>query len=1115
MPSFDWALDKVSVQEQPGPIVMTSAVPHLRTMDLGWSGVTNLNDFARWEVYRALDGNVDWNDTKVGTFGDSNVLSMVDSNLSLGVTYYYAAYAVDSDDMYTRTTNVLWGTTWQAPALLPVSNTTESMDAWYTTGTWGLDTASPHGGSSCLSDSPGGDYANNTNSEARIAVNLTGTTWPVLKFWDRYRIGVGDYGWVEVSSDGNGWTRVYGILNGATTNWTQRVIDLSPWRNQSNLRIRYRLATDGAVVDDGWQVDDVVVEDRGETTRAMPFYDGFEGGMSNWLGGEGVWLGLSGTNAPYAGTNAGQDVLGYLPPDTEYEVQMERPLNLAGTVSPQLTFWAKWTMGGRSYWNLEVSTDQGLNWATLWSVDGYGGTVSDWQRVQVSLVNYRQSSVRVRWRTGSYSGTVPSFDWALDKVSVQEQPTPPMMLTALPELRSVNVQWSPTTLGGAFQRYEVYRSSDASVDLNDVRIAQPATESVTNFVDTNLVRGATYYYAVYAVNQDDLYVRSTNYVVATTRAVAWSNFTETGFTPDQWDFTGSWGVQTNAGEPCLSDSPVGIYSNSTDTRMSTSVRLTDVSWPLLRFKERYWIAQGDWTFVEVSTDGGSWTRVYGAATGVQTNWTERVIDLSEWKNQANVRIRFRLVTDGSGVEDGWQIDDVLIENHAGQFAAPVFDDMEKGLGRWIEGPTTWMVNSTNPPAAQGTNGAGDAISQIVPDGRYVMEFAGAMDLSSTTNPLLTFWARWEMGARSWMGAQVSTDGGLTWYTPWSVDGYGGTVSDWTLVQVSIAAYRQPNVRFRFIATSYSGSAPTMNIGFDRVGLGDPRPGAPIAISPTNSGQTGLLRPVLVVSNAVDAQGDPLTYRFEVFDSADLTNLIAQVPIVAGGSGITSWEVNPDLVDKSQYWWRSRATDAGYTGDWSVVSTFYVNQTFNPPEAVVIAGPPAGSIVGHTSYLTWFPSSDIDAGDSVYRYHVQIDDTNTFASPEVSDGTILSPGSATDAHWVISRELDQLSGAGSLVTNRVYYWRVRAEDTRSECSSWSSGVWWFIFGTPPPDVEHLSMKSGAMTFKWNRTDKAVYLYGATNLSQTTWDLVSGPMYGTNLSISVGAGDRARFYRLVTE
>ena len=82
-------------------------------------------------------------------------------------------------------------------------------------------------------------------------MNLAGTVWPVLRFWDRFRLASGDFGYVEVSPDGSSWYRLYGVT-GLRTNWAEQSIDLSPWKNQTNLRIRLHLVTDGSTTDDGW-----------------------------------------------------------------------------------------------------------------------------------------------------------------------------------------------------------------------------------------------------------------------------------------------------------------------------------------------------------------------------------------------------------------------------------------------------------------------------------------------------------------------------------------------------------------------------------------------------------------------------------------------------------------------------------------------------------------------------------------------------------------------------------------------------------------------------------------------------------------------------------------------
>ena len=76
------------------------------------------------------------------------------------------------------------------------------------------------------------------------------------------------------------------------------------------------------------------------------------------------------------------------------------------------------------------------------------------------------------------------------------------------------------------------------------------------------------------------------------------------------------------------------------------------------------LSSGDWGRLEVSPDGSSWTpRLRRVEQQVRSEWAEQSIDLSPWKNQSNLRIRFHLWTDGGGTEDGWCVDDLRVAEH--------------------------------------------------------------------------------------------------------------------------------------------------------------------------------------------------------------------------------------------------------------------------------------------------------------------------------------------------------------------------------------------------------------------------------------------------------------------
>jgi len=154
-----------------------------------------------------------------------------------------------------------------------------------------------------------------------------------------------------------------------------------------------------------------------------------------------------------------------------------------------------------------------------------------------------------------------------------------------------------------------------------------------------------------------------------------------------WTATGTWGIQTLAGNGVLSDSPTGKYANNASTTLTRTADL-DLSGgtnPVLTFRTLYDFERGyDAGRVEVSTNGGaSWTILpgrlgrpgkgsggnYGGGTqelgkeiydGTQRLWGEELIDLAVYQGLTNVRLRFRLTSDSAVTRDGWKIDDVAV-----------------------------------------------------------------------------------------------------------------------------------------------------------------------------------------------------------------------------------------------------------------------------------------------------------------------------------------------------------------------------------------------------------------------------------------------------------------------
>ena len=95
------------------------------------------------------------------------------------------------------------------PLSFALADDMETMDHWDAAGSWGVSTTNPLSGNGSFNESPGGDDPNSYDSYVMTSIRLVGTTNPVLRFWDRYRMGSGDWGRVEISTDGSGWSSRY------------------------------------------------------------------------------------------------------------------------------------------------------------------------------------------------------------------------------------------------------------------------------------------------------------------------------------------------------------------------------------------------------------------------------------------------------------------------------------------------------------------------------------------------------------------------------------------------------------------------------------------------------------------------------------------------------------------------------------------------------------------------------------------------------------------------------------------------------------------------------------------------------------------------------------------
>jgi hypothetical protein len=203
-------------------------------------------------------------------------------------------------------------------------------------------------------------------------------------------------------------------------------------------------------------------------------------------------------------------------------------------------------------------------------------------------------------------------------------------------------------------------------------------------------------------------------------------------------------------------------------------------------------------------------------------------------------------------------------------------------------------------------------------------------------------------------------------------------------------------------------------------------------SPVPNGEVASPTPQLAWTNAVDKDGDSVTYTVSVYKNSGLTQLAAQgVDIAADPSGSSNWTVATPLVNHQKYWWQVVAKDSNGAQTISPARPFTVNTSNSPPTVPVIQSPAVGGQSTTPSTVLTVQNST-DADNDPLSYVFEIDRVNTFdSSNKQSSGPIAQgtgdSGSGNSTSWQV----------GNLIENQRYWWRVKAQDGKAE-SNWVVG-----------------------------------------------------------------------------
>jgi hypothetical protein len=115
-----------------------------------------------------------------------------------------------------------------------------------------------------------------------------------------------------------------------------------------------------------------------------------------------------------------------------------------------------------------------------------------------------------------------------------------------------------------------------------------------------------------------------------------------------------------------------------------------------------------------------------------------------------------------------------------------------------------------------------------------------------------------------------------------------------------------------------------------------QPTVPAIVGPISGGFVSTLQPSLTVRNASDPDSISVAYRFQLYAAENLFDPLA-AEVVLPGATTTTWTVPFPLEDRRVYYWRVRAEDSTFAGDWTEPAAFVVDtsttDTFVSTEAV--------------------------------------------------------------------------------------------------------------------------------------------------------------------------------------
>jgi hypothetical protein len=275
------------------------------------------------------------------------------------------------------------------------------------------------------------------------------------------------------------------------------------------------------------------------------------------------------------------------------------------------------------------------------------------------------------------------------------------------------------------------------------------------------------------------------------------------------------------------------------------------------------------------------------------------------------------------------------------------------------------------------------------------------------------------------------------------------------------------------------------------------PFAPGLYNPIDGGATNFYTPKFTWSNAVDSDGDTLTYFIQVSKNINFSSPIIHSTGIISGSGSYSSYNSTTSLTTGKWYWRVKASD-GTDSLWS--NSFALNVDTTPPRAVTDLRAQTASTNGAVKLSWTSPGNDGGTGSIINgAYKIWFSNqslvTSTATATGKRIGSYSTPSNGDRAEVTVT----------GLSDNTVYYFALRIADQAGNYSLLSTTSPSALTNAPPT-VTLLAPKGAE---QWNKNRPILWQSADANVGDTrTFNIYlstnSGVSYDTIISQNLPFG-----------